>query len=151
MRLLVSAPILLALAGCVAVTAPPPPTPTMPSTNGTRVLDREALARLLANKGVTLQWLSWDQRGTAFARMEGERVLLTASQAKGGPGTGTGRLFLDGEVTEIGRDYFTFRGTIRIRMHPTPAGAARRPRPGTSRSRRTGPIGGCANSNGATA
>lgn len=120
MRLLVSAPILLALAGCATVTAPPPPTSTMPSTNGTRVLDREALARLFANKGVTLQWLSWDQRGTAFARMEGERVLLTASQAKGGPGTGTGRLFLDGEVTEIGRDYFTFRGTIRIEDAPDP-------------------------------
>ena len=30
-----------------------------------RVLDRDAAARLLANKGVTLQWISWDQRGTA--------------------------------------------------------------------------------------
>lgn len=73
------------------------------------MLDRDALTRLLANKGLTLQWLSWDQRGTANVRWQGERLLLTGAQSKDG-----GRLFLDGVVEEVGRDHFTFRGTIRI-------------------------------------
>lgn len=91
--------------------------PSQPvSATATRVLDPAALQRLLTNKGVTLQWISWDERGTANARWAGERVLLTAAQAK----TGGGRLFMDGQVTEIGSDYFIFRGTIRIEDAPDP-------------------------------
>ena len=105
----------LLLAGCAATQSPAEtPAPTVVSQNATRVLDRDALGRLLANKGVTLQWISWDQRGTANARMVGDEVLLTAAQAK----SRAGRLFLDGRVTEIGADYFTFRGTIRIEDAP---------------------------------
>lgn len=107
----------LLLAGCAAVpVSPKPAPPASVSSQATRVLDRDAAARLLANKGVTLQWISWDQRGTANARWEGERLLLTAAQAK----TGAGRLFLDGQVAEIGSDYFIFRGTIRIEDAPDP-------------------------------
>lgn len=43
-------------------------------------------------------------------------MLLTAAQAK----TGEGRLVMDGQVTEIGSDYFIFRGTIRIEDAPDP-------------------------------
>lgn len=78
------------------------------------MLDPAAAARLVANKGVTLQWIDWTTRGTANARWEGDVLRLTAAQAK----TGAGRLFLDGTVTEIGADYFTFRGTIRIEDAP---------------------------------
>lgn len=107
----------LLLAGCAATqNTPETPPPAAVSGQATRVLDRDALDRLLNNKGVTLQWISWDQRGTANARMMGQRVLLTAAQAK----TGAGRLFMDGEVTEIGSDHFIFRGTIRIADAPDP-------------------------------
>lgn len=96
--------------------APVPPAAksdvVMPSA--TRVLDRAAVERLLANKGVTLQWISWDQRGSAHARWDGDLLRLTGAQAK----AGEGRLYLDGAVAEIGADYFTFRGTIRIEDAP---------------------------------
>ena len=42
---------------------------------------------------------------------------LRAAQAQAG---GPGRLSLDGTVTEVGRDWFTFRGTIRITDTPDP-------------------------------
>jgi hypothetical protein len=105
----------LVLAGCTTPT-PPPPTPRAPTVSAavTRVLDRDAATRLLANKGVTLQWISWDQRGAAHARWEGGVLRLTGAQAK----SGGGRLYLDGAVTEIGTDFFTFRGTIRIEDAP---------------------------------
>jgi len=106
-----------ALAGCAATTAQQPPRevavpPT--SATATRVLDHSAVERLLANKGVTLHWLDWNTRGTANARWEADTVRLTAAQAK----SGVGRLFLDGVIEEIGSDYFTFRGTIRIEDAP---------------------------------
>ena len=85
-----------------------------PAPVATRVLDRAALARLMANKGVTLQWIDWNTRGSANVRWQGETLLLTAAQAS----SGGGRLFLDGVVEEVGRDYFTFRGTIRIEDTP---------------------------------
>jgi hypothetical protein len=103
------------LAGCAANQPPAlTPEPAAVSSEATRVLDRDALARLLANKGITLQWISWDQRGSANVRWEGELLRLTAAQAKGG----AGRLFLDGTVREIGTDYFVFRGLIRIENAP---------------------------------
>lgn len=110
----------LLLAACAAAPQIPPPTvtpqPPAAPAQATRVLDPAALQRLLNNEGVTLQWIGWGQRGTAHARWAGERVLLTAAQAK----TGEGRLFMDGQVAEIGSDYFIFRGTIRIEDAPDP-------------------------------
>jgi hypothetical protein len=81
----------------------------------TRIHDRPAAERLLHNKGVTLQWLDWNTRGTAHVFREGRRLRMRAAQAQAG---GPGRLFVDGTVTEIGRDWFTFRGTIRITDTP---------------------------------
>ena len=111
---------LFALTAACATVPPDQPSPQaevpIAAATTTRVLDREALARLLANKGVTLQWIDWNTRGTANARWQGETLLLTAAQAR----SAGGRLFLDGGVEEIGRDYFTFRGTIRIEDAPDP-------------------------------
>jgi hypothetical protein len=116
MNRLVIIPALALLAACATLPVQPPPqaeVPLAPPT-ATRVLDRAALDRLLANKGVTLQWIDWNTRGTANARWQGETLLLTGAQAK----SGGGRLFLDGAVEEIGRDHFTFRGMIRIEDAP---------------------------------
>lgn len=109
---------LLYLAACATAPAAPPPTvpppPPVSPVDATRVLDQAALQRLLANKGVTLQWLGWDQRGSVNARMEGGVLRLTAAQAK----NEGGRLLMDGAVREIGSDYFVFSGFIRITDTP---------------------------------
>lgn len=81
----------------------------------TRVLSTKAAQRLAANKGLTLQWIDWNTRGTAVVRREGKVWRLRGAQAEAG---GPGRLFLDGTITEIGADYFTFEGRIAITDTP---------------------------------
>ncbi len=114
--ILVLIPFLLTACAVTPTKPPPtvPPPPPVASVETTRVLDQAALQRLLANKGVTLQWLGWDQRGSVDARMDNGVLRLTAAQAKGGGG----RLMLDGAVREIGSDYFIFTGVIRIEDTP---------------------------------
>jgi hypothetical protein len=81
----------------------------------TRIFDRAAAERLRHNKGVTLQWIDWDHRGSAAVTVTDARWTLRAAQAEA---RGPGRLFLDGTVTEIGRDYFLFDGLVRITDTP---------------------------------
>jgi hypothetical protein len=107
----------LALAACappgpVSDTAPPPPAAT---PQGTRVLDKDAAAKLVNNAGLTLQWIGWDRRGTAYARFDGDVLRLTGRQSSE---DGAGQLMLDGVVSEIGTDYFVFDGTIAITDTP---------------------------------
>ncbi|WP_432201185.1 hypothetical protein ACRAQ7_02910 [Erythrobacter sp. W53] len=84
-------------------------------TPPTRILDEAAAQRLLGAKRATLQWISWDRRGSVNARMEDGVLRLTATQSQEG---GPGRLFLDGYVSEIGADYFTFEGKVQITGTP---------------------------------
>lgn len=112
-------PFALALA-LTAMTLPataseyvPPPE----SGEQTQVRSTADAQRLLRNKGITLQWIDWNTRGSAFVSREGPLWKLRAAQAQAG---GAGRLFLDGVITEIGAGYFTFRGTIRITDTPDP-------------------------------
>lgn len=116
------------LAGCTATKqagtsaiepAPPPPAKsvTQPGQFGesTRILSQRDADRLLQNKGLTLQWIDWNTRGTAIVtRREGLWQLSGAQAEAGGPG----RLFLKGHIVEIGEGYFTFRGAIRIAGTP---------------------------------
>lgn len=83
----------------------------------TIVGDPAALARLRHNAGITLQWISWDYRGRVRVSEAGGRVHLSGSQAAR---RGGGRLELDGDVAEIGRDRFTFQGRIAITDTPDP-------------------------------
>ena len=118
------------LAACSAQTPPPvaapppqhsPPAPIseapQPSHPGqvTKILSERDAQRLLNNKGLTLQWIDWDTRGTAVVAKREGLWQLRGSQAEAG---GPGRLFLDGAILEIGEGYFTFRGTIRISEIP---------------------------------
>jgi hypothetical protein len=48
-------------------------------------------------------------------RRDGDIVRITGAQSKP---AGMGSLFIDGQVEEIGADYFTFRGVIRINDTP---------------------------------
>ena len=85
------------------------------SPEPTRVLDRAPAQRLLANKGLTLQWIDWTTRGHARVQQIRGVWQLRGAQAEAG---GPGRLLLDGRISEIGRDYFIFTGTIRIADTP---------------------------------
>lgn len=116
------------LAGCTAASEtrtpghvqslPPPANSTAsPGESGdnTRILSQRDADRLLQNKGLTLQWIDWNTRGTVIVtRREGMWQLSGAQAEAGGPG----RLFLSGNITEIGEGYFTFRGTIRMTGTP---------------------------------
>lgn len=81
----------------------------------TRVLDRAAGQRLLNTKGLTLQWIDWNTRGRAQVVRERGVWKLRGAQAEAG---GPGRLLIDGRIGEIGRDYFTLIGTVRIADTP---------------------------------
>jgi hypothetical protein len=111
--------LLVALAGCAAAPSAPAASAPLPIAvaEGTRIIDRQAAAKLRAADGVTLQWIGWNQRGQINARTEGGTIRLTGSQVQP---DGPGRLFLDGDVREIGTDYFLFDGVIRIEETPDP-------------------------------
>lgn len=81
----------------------------------TRILDAKGAQRLAANNGLVLQWIDWNARGTAAIRQDAGVWHLRGAQAEAG---GPGRLFLDGAITEIGADYFTFEGRIAITDTP---------------------------------
>lgn len=112
------------LAGCAGAqppgppAIPPPPIVAPPDDSArepTRVLSQADARRLLANKGLTLQWIDWNTRGTVEISQTGGVWHLRGAQAEA---QGPGRLFLDGAITEIGAGYFTFEGTIRIADTP---------------------------------
>ncbi|UAB79869.1 hypothetical protein INR77_15625 [Erythrobacter sp. SCSIO 43205] len=81
----------------------------------TRIYDQLGMVRLMQNEGVTLQWINWDERGPAWVAVTqgGHWMLLAGQRGKDG-----GRLKLEGFITEIGRDYFDFEGTIKMTGAP---------------------------------
>lgn len=81
----------------------------------TRILDPAMAQKLVQNRGITLQWIDWDQTGTAFVDDTGGVWTLRASQSQA---DGPGSLFLDGRIVEIGSDYFLFDGVVRIKGTP---------------------------------
>jgi hypothetical protein len=114
-RIALKALLLAALAPLASCSTPGTAGEAPVSRDLTRVLDPAGLERLLHNKGLTLQWIDWDRRGTADARMDDGTLLLAGTQTEK---DGQGLLSLDGYVEEIGPGYFTFRGTIRISDTP---------------------------------
>lgn len=120
LQLVASSFAVLALSACaIAPEASPlvvgPVTSQPQQTEATRILDAGAAERLLAAKGITLQWIGWDEPGSVYVRREGDLILLTGSQSEP---HGPGRLFLDGRVTEIGGDYILFDGIVRMSDTP---------------------------------
>lgn len=99
--------------------APPPPIladgASGHQATPTRILHTATAQRLLANKGVTLQWIDWNTRGTAIVTQQSDVWRLRAAQAAA---NGPGRLLVDGAIAEIGEDYFILDGTIRITDTP---------------------------------
>lgn len=125
-RLTTTAFGLLVLAACTANSDAPPPVHPAPVSSApepaypgeaTKILSQADADRLLHNKGVTLQWIDWNTRGTAVAVPSEGLWRLRAAQSQR---DGKGRLILDGAILEIGEGYFTFRGRIRIADTPDP-------------------------------
>ena len=119
-RFAIASLAVLALSACATVPEASPPvadpvTSRPQPPEATRILDARAAERLLAAKGITLQWIGWNERGSVNVRREGDLILLTGSQSEP---NGLGRLFLDGSVTEIGSDYFLFDGIVRMTDTP---------------------------------
>lgn len=110
--------ILLAMSPAFADSPPlpPPPEPAYPG-EATKILSQVDADRLLANKGVTLQWIDWDRRGIAVITPGNSLWSLRAAQ---NAREGKGRMILDGAILEVGEGYFTFRGRIRIADTPDP-------------------------------
>lgn len=79
-------------------------------------LDGTTLERLQNNRGITLQWIGWDQRGMALVR-RGTDGTVRLSGGQIDP-KGAGTLWIDGKVIEAGADYFVFDGLIRIADAP---------------------------------
>lgn len=111
--------LLAVIAGVPAPMAPPVKAVegAVPGSSGpTRILNVDTAQRLRANRGLTLQWIGWGEtRGTAYVRVEGGVWKLRGAEAQA---DGPGRLLLDGKIAEIGADYFTFVGRIRISDTP---------------------------------
>jgi len=86
----------------------------------TMINSRTDAYRLRHTQGLTLQWIDWDRRGHVSVDSDGSLWHLSGEQDQQ---DGPGRLFLDGDITEIGPGYFTFDGTIRITDTPDPGRA----------------------------
>lgn len=89
----------------------------------TRILDQQAADKLRGAQGITLQWISWNWRGTVEVMQPGDVITIKGGQdsAKAPANTGdlgTGRVEIDGVITEIGADYFLFDGEIVITDSP---------------------------------
>lgn len=81
-----------------------------------RGLDPVTIERLQNNRGITLQWIGWDRRGTAVVRRGADgNIRLSGGQIDP---QGAGTLWLDGKVVEAGPEYFEFEGLIRIAETP---------------------------------
>lgn len=86
-----------------------------PPVAATTVNDAAALARLRGNSGITLQWISWDYRGVVSVSDRGDVVHINGIQRERG---GDAYVLIDGDVEEIGADYFIFNGRIAIANAP---------------------------------
>ena len=95
------------LATCLAIalagaTLPAQAEPTIVHSDG-------ALAQLKANRGVTLQWISWDYRGKLDVADDHGLIHLSGGQTSR---DGKATLTIDGVVTEIEAKSFRFHGRI---------------------------------------
>lgn len=80
------------------------------------IYDAAMAERLRANRGLTLQWIDWNRRGTARITVRPDGAWhLTGTQRSADT---DGLLTLDGVVTEVGAEYFVFDGTITITDAP---------------------------------
>ncbi|MGB3167003.1 MAG: hypothetical protein WBA68_09540 [Alteraurantiacibacter sp.] len=120
MKLVSSVALAFALSACATI----PPADIIPAADPTsakqigrtKILDAAMAERLRGNSGITLQWIGWDERGNANVATgdNGTWVLRAVQEDE----SRNAMLVLNGEITEIGSDYFLFDGTVTIRNAP---------------------------------
>ena len=81
----------------------------------TRVLSATDAERLRNNQGLTLQWISWEERGFANVKVQEGGVWTISGEQQNDAG---GLLTLNGHITEIGEDYLLIQGEIAIIAAP---------------------------------
>lgn len=103
-------------------------------TAKTIIHDKQAKQKLLGKHKLALQWISWDQFGTATVtevdgqlRIKGEQLGVDGtapgtSTRPGAPGNIGDYLKLDGVITELGSKEFKFKGKIQMRVSHINAG-----------------------------
>jgi hypothetical protein len=79
----------------------------------TVVNDENAKKMLLGKHKLSLQWISWDYFGTATVANKNGVLYLKGEQKQRG---GTDYLRIDGTITSIDKNEFTFNGTIDMRV-----------------------------------
>lgn len=87
----------------------------LPHAAPTRVISLDDLNRIAAPKGITLQWIDWDTRGEVRVLVDGDGVWQMFGSQSGPDGA---YVEVDGVITEVGRNYFTFTGKITIENTP---------------------------------
>lgn len=88
---------------------------------GTIVKNEEARAKLLGDHKLSLQWISWDRFGTVTAVEKNGLITLKGEQHGK---TGSDFVSIDGVVTEIDKNSFTFNGSIVTKVSFINGGAA---------------------------
>ncbi|HXH68757.1 MAG TPA: hypothetical protein VNI60_00275 [Pyrinomonadaceae bacterium] len=79
----------------------------------TVVNDANAKKMLLGKHKLSLQWISWDYFGTAIVTNKNSVLYLKGEQKQRG---GKDYLKIDGTITSIDKNEFTFNGTIEMRI-----------------------------------
>ncbi|MEP7349674.1 MAG: hypothetical protein ABI668_06935 [Sphingorhabdus sp.] len=87
------------------------PAAPLSAVKATEVRDQAALEKLRGNAGLTLQWISWEQRGILEVSQRGDVVHVKGAQLAR---DGKGRLEMEGDVLSIDTGHFIFRGQIGI-------------------------------------
>jgi hypothetical protein len=98
------------VAPAVPVSPAPPPSALTP-VKATQIQDDAALRRLKGNRGVAVQWISWDYLGRLKVTDSNGVIHLDGSQNER---NGSGRLTISGDVVSIDQSSFTFKGSINI-------------------------------------
>ncbi len=89
-----------------------PPPAAQPSV--TQISDTAAVRRLKADRGIALQWISWDRLGRLTVTESNGLIHLEGAQTGG-----SSRLEISGDVLSIDQDRFTFKGRINIYNAPS--------------------------------
>lgn len=121
--LALTAAVLLSACTAPATVGDAQSAPISAAPTATRILDQAAAERLRGAQSMSLQWISWNWRGRIEVLQTGDLMTIKGGQdsakAPANAGDlGTGRVTIDGVVTEIGADYFLFDGDVIITDSP---------------------------------
>ncbi len=83
----------------------------------TVIADWQAFDRLISNRGMTVQWISWTSSERGIVKADYKNRILSLMGEQKAP-DGKGRVAFNGSVARIDKDEFIFNGTIMIADTP---------------------------------